>query len=423
MSPATAPHDVPIPPGTHAFGDWHGADIRSPGLCEALGLSADWQSQRRTLDDWLCEFEPDTDATPSSGLGVIYTSGTTGKPKGVVRQPVSVGQLERIAVAVLDRFGIGPGTRTLVPAPLYHAAPNTAAVTPFRVMADITIMPRFVAQEFLRLVTEQRIEHCQMVPTMFIRLLELPEPERAQYDLSSLRIITHTAAPCPQHVKRAMIDWFGPIIPEYYGSSEVGAITWCDSHEWLDHPGTVGKPIFGAAVRVLAPDHTDHAVGESGSVFVKPAEFWPDFTYLGDEAKRAGMEIDGYVTLGDIGYLDGDGYLYLNDRASDMVVSGGVNIYPAEIEATIAAIPGVFDVAVFGIPDDEFGEALAAHIDVDPRSGLTAEHFRSIVRSQLASFKVPRTIVFDDNLPRDESGKLFKRQLREKYWEGTGRRI
>lgn len=395
----------------------------SPGLRHALHLTENRPTQHRTLAQWASESAPDTNGSASSGLGVIYTSGTTGKPKGVVRQPISVEQLEKIAVAVLDRFGVRPGTRTLLPGPLYHAAPNTAAMIALRVQADITIMPRFEAREFLRLVTEQHIEQCQMVPTMFIRLLDLPENERRHYNLSSLQLVTHTAAPCPPHVKRAMIDWFGPIITEYYGSSEVGAITWCDSHEWLDHPGTVGKPIFGAAVRVLAADDTDQAVGESGPVFVKPAEIWPDFTYLGDEAKRADMEVDGYVTLGDIGYLDGDGYLHLNDRASDMVVSGGVNIYPAEIEATIAAIPGVFDVAVFGIPDSEFGEALAAHIDVDPQFGLTAEQIRSIVRTQLAGFKTPRTIVFDDKLPRDESGKLFKRQLREKYWQGTGRRI
>lgn len=293
----------------------------------------------------------------------------------------------------------------------------------FRVQADITIMPRFDARDFLRLVDAHGIEHCQVVPTMFIRLLKLSEHERGQYDLSTLENVTHTAAPCPPHVKRAVIDWLGPVVTEYYGSSEVGAIAWCDSHEWLEHAGTVGKPVFGASVRVLAEDGTDQPANKSGLVYVKPAEFWPDFTYLGDDSKRIAMEVEGYVTLGDIGYVDSDGYLYLNDRASDMVVAGGVNIYPAEIEATIIAIPGVRDVAVFGIPDNEFGEALAAHVDVDPQFGLTAESICDDLRSQLARYKVPGTIVFDNALPRDESGKLFKRQLREQYWKGAGRKI
>lgn len=396
----------------------------SPGLQEALGLPVLDQTQHRTLESWVNESAP-VDAVSSStgGMGVIYTSGTTGKPKGVVRQPVSVAQLERMALTVVDRFGLQPGTRTLLLAPLYHAAANTTAMIAFRVQADITIMPRFDASEFLRLVDEHRIEHCQVVPTMFVRLLELPEHERGQYDLSTLENVTHTAAPCPPHVKRAMIDWLGPVVTEYYGSSEVGAIAWCDSQEWLEHAGTVGKPTFGAAVRVIADDGTEQPANASGLVYVKPAEFWPDFTYLGDDSKRTAMEVEGYVTLGDIGYVDSDGYLYLNDRASDMVVAGGVNIYPAEIEATIIAIPGVRDVAVFGIPDNEFGEVLAAHIDVDPQFGLTAESIRSDLRSQLARYKVPRTIVFDNALPRDESGKLFKRQLREQYWEGAGRKI
>jgi long-chain acyl-CoA synthetase len=198
---------------------------------------------------------------------------------------------------------------------------------------------------------------------------------------------------------------------------------WCDSAEWLDHPGTVGAPIDGAAVRIVGPDGREVPTGEVGVVYVRSPEYWPNFSYLGDDDKRKAMELDGYVTVGDVGRVDGDGYLYLTDRASDMVISGGVNIYPAEIEETLADLPGVRDSAVFGIPDEEFGESLAAHIEVEPGSGLTADAVRDYVRRSLAGYKVPRVVEFTDELPREDSGKLFKRRLREPYWAGAGRDI
>jgi long-chain acyl-CoA synthetase len=261
-----------------------------------------------------------------------------------------------------------------------------------------------------------------MVPTMFVRLLALPESVRARYDLSSLRWIVHAAAPCPPDVKHAMIQWLGPIVAEYYGGTETGPVVFCTSEEWLAHPGTVGRPIERATIRVLDADGSELATGESGEVYMW-VDIWPDFTYEGDDAKRRAVERDGLVSCGDIGYLDADGYLYLNDRRSDMVISGGVNIYPAEIEACLLSLDGVRDCAVFGIPDDEFGEALAAHVEAHDETQLTADDVREHVRTHLAGYKTPRVVEFSDALPREDSGKIFKRRLREPYWSGRERAI
>jgi long-chain acyl-CoA synthetase len=208
-----------------------------------------------------------------------------------------------------------------------------------------------------------------------------------------------------------MIDWLGPIVLEYYGGTETGIVTWCDSAQWLAHPGTVGHAIEGADVRIYDPEGSPLPAGASGHVYLKPPPFWPAFTYNGDPAKRASIERDGYVTVGDVGYLDSDGYLYLNDRSTDMVISGGVNIYPAEIEHALLEIPGVRDAAVFGIPDAEYGESLVAHVDAD----LPPAQIEELLRGAIAGYKVPRRIVIDRELPREDTGKLFKRRLRERY--------
>jgi long-chain acyl-CoA synthetase len=312
-------------------------------------------------------------------------------------------------------FGLAAGMRTLVPAPLYHSAPNAHALFAFAAGCELTIMPRFTPEDFLATVERERIEHTQMVPTMFVRLLALPPETRAAYDLSSLVAVVHAAAPCPPSVKREMINWWGEIILEYYGGSETGVVVGCDSAEWLAHPGTVGKALPGCDVKIFRPDGTEAPAGGFGEIYVKPGSAWPDFTYIGNEAKRRAMERDGYLTLGDGGSLDEDGYLYLGDRLSDMVISGGVNIYPAEIEQSLIALPGVRDVAVFGIPDAEFGETLAAHVDTDPASALSEDDIREHVRLNLANYKVPKVVVIDRELPRDESGKLFKRRIRDRY--------
>lgn len=379
----------------------------------------------RDYGSWLDSQDADgTEFTPSVGLGMIYTSGTTGRPKGIVREPVSAERILQVAMATMQRMGLGPGVRTLIPAPLYHTAPNTMAVLAMKLGMEITVMPRFDAEEFLAAVERHRVQQVQMVPTMFTRLLRLPDEVRGRYDVSSLQTIVHSAAPCPPHIKRAIIDWFGPIVNEYYGGSETGPAVWCTSEEWLAHPGTVGCPADGAQVRIIDPDTREHLpTGQVGVIYIKPADYWPGFTYHHDDNKRREMELDGFVTVGDMGRLDDDGYLYLTDRANDMVISGGVNIYPAEIEAVLYEMPAVRDCAVFGIPDEEYGESLAAHIEVDGGFTVTADEVRDFLRERLAGFKVPKTIVFDDNLPREDSGKLFKRKIRDRYWGDTEAKI
>jgi long-chain acyl-CoA synthetase len=219
-----------------------------------------------------------------------------------------------------------------------------------------------------------------------------------------------------------MIDWLGPIIDEYYGGTETGPVVFCTSEEWLAHPGTVGRPIKNASIKILDGDGNELPAGESGEVFMW-LDVWPDFTYENDPGKRRSIERDGLVSCGDVGFVDDDGYLYLNDRRSDMVISGGVNIYPAEIEACLMSLPGVRDCAVFGIPDDEFGEALAAYVEPLDGHALTPEEVRRHVRERLASYKTPSVVELTGDLPREDSGKIFKRRLREPYWRGRERAI
>ena len=372
--------------------------------------------------EWLEGNEPWGQPPEASPVSIIYTSGTTGRPKGVVRAPASERQREAVQALLGQIFRFGPNERTVIPAPLYHTAPNVYALAVSRNGMDMTIMHSFDAEEFLRIVEQQRVTVVQMVPTMFVRLLALPAHVRARYDLSSLRWIVHAAAPCAPEVKRAMIEWLGPIIAEYYGGTETGPVTFCTSEEWLAHPGTVGRPLDRAVVEILDEDGRKLPPGESGEVYMW-LDAWPDFTYAGDEEKRRSVERHGLVSCGDIGYLDEDGYLYLNDRRSDMVISGGVNVYPAEIEACLQSLEGVRDCAVFGIPDEEFGEVLAAHVELHQGAQLSAEAVRGHVRAKLARYKTPRVVEFSDSLPREDSGKIFKRRLREPYWAGRERAI
>ncbi|MFG2138046.1 AMP-binding protein [Streptomyces sp. NPDC048650] len=392
------------------------------GVAAACGLAPQPTSGAHPLlDTWLMEYEPLAQAAADRPPTVIYSSGTTGRPKGVLRAPVPQERLADAVRSFLEYFAVAPGGRTLIPAPLYHASPSQHAVLALAAGLDITLMPRFDAEEFLRLVERHRIEQAQVVPTMFVRLLRLPKDVRERYDLSSLTSVVHAAAPCPPYIKHAMIDWLGPVLREYYGGSETGAVTWCDSPEWLAHPGTVGRAEGTCGVVVLGSDGEPVPTGATGEIYLRPSDNWPQFTYLGDPAKRAAMEAPGrpgYVTIGDIGHLDADGYLYLSDRRNDMVISGGVNIYPAEIEGCLLSLDGVRDAAVFGIPDEEFGEVLVAHLETEPGVVLGAEEVRDHVAGRLARYKVPRAVVFEERLPRDESGKLFKRRLRDPYWAG-----
>jgi long-chain acyl-CoA synthetase len=370
----------------------------------------------------IAENEPLAHGAEGSPTSIIYTSGTTGRPKGVVREQSTDEQRAAVQELLGELFGLAEGERTIIPAPMYHTAPNVYALASAVRGMDMTIMPRFDAEDFLRLVERHRVTVVQMVPTMFVRLLALPEDVRARYDLSSLRRVVHAAAPCPPDVKRAMIDWLGPIIDEYYGGTETGPVVFCTSEEWLAHPGTVGRPIKNASIKILDGDGNELPAGESGEVFMW-LDVWPDFTYENDPGKRRSIERDGLVSCGDVGFVDDDGYLYLNDRRSDMVISGGVNIYPAEIEACLMSLPGVRDCAVFGIPDDEFGEALAAYVEPLDGHALTPEEVRRHVRERLASYKTPSVVELTGDLPREDSGKIFKRRLREPYWRGRERAI
>jgi long-chain acyl-CoA synthetase len=374
------------------------------------------------LESWLGRQKPyDGPALPQP-QNMIYTSGTTGHPKGVRRNaptPEQSASSERMRALI---YGLQPGARALLPGPLYHSAPNSFGLRAGRLGGALVLMPRFEPEEFLRLIEVERIDTIFMVPTMFIRLMKLPEEVRRKYDMSSLRHIIHAAAPCPADIKRAMNEWWGPVIYEFYGSTESGAVTFANSEDALKKPGTVGKISPGAELRFIGDNGRSLPQGEIGEIYSRIAGN-PDFTYHNKPEKRAEIEQDGFITSGDVGYIDADGYVFICDRKRDMVISGGVNIYPAEIEAALHAVPGVHDCAVFGIPDDEFGEALMAV--VEPQAGVTLDiaDIRAQLKTSLADYKVPKHVEILSQLPREDSGKIFKRRLRDPYWERAGRRI
>jgi long-chain acyl-CoA synthetase len=386
---------------------------------EAAGVPSGWPD----WSDWLGRFAPWAEAPVAAPGAMIYTSGTTGRPKGVRRTPVNESEMLALYAPIMLALGIRPGIRTVIPAPLYHSAPNTYAALSVRVGAEkIVLMPRFEPEALLALIETHRITHLQTVPTMFVRLLKLPESVRSQYDVSSLEFVVHAAAPCPREVKQAMIDWWGPVINEYYGATEIGSVVFCSAADWMAHPGTVGRALPGVEVRVFDESGADCPVGVPGDVYARNLA-GSDFTYHGDDAKRRRAELNGLISVGDIGYLDADGFLHLCDRRTDMVISGGVNIYPAEIESALVQLPEVADCAVFGVPDEELGEALLACVqpafDIEPDESA----IRTRLRALLAGYKVPKRFVFMEQLPREDSGKIFKRKLREPYWAGRERRI
>lgn len=373
---------------------------------------------------WLEGFAPYAGpALPSPGT-IIYTSGTTGRPKGVRRPPPT--EAQAATGLRLAEIGFGFTTPetvvTVVTGPMYHSAPNAYGMIAARMGGSVILQTKFDAEDLLRTIEAERVTHLHMVPIMFSRLLKLPPEVRSRYDLSSLRFVVHAAAPCPPPVKREMIAWWGLIINEYYGSTETGIVTFCTSKEWLAHPGTVGREVGGSIVRIVDKDGNELPNGQVGEIVsVNPQV--ADFTYHGDDAKRRASEISGLIAPGDIGYFDEDGFLYICDRAKDMIISGGVNIYPAEIEGELHKAPGVADCAVFGIPDDEFGESICAVVQPLPGVAANEGAIRDYLRERLASFKLPRRLVFMDELPREDSGKVFKRKLREPFWAGQERTI
>lgn len=357
---------------------------------------------------------------------MAYTSGTTGRPKGVVRQPFPVERLAEHLAAVEDvveqAYGLRQGSRALLPAPIYHSAPSVFAQVALRVCDTLVLMPRFDPVEVLRLIERHRIDTIYLVPIMYVRLLKVDARTRASFDLSSLRFVASTGAPCAPELKRAMIDWLGPVVHETYASSEAGMMTVIDSHEALAKPGSAGRPIGPAQVRIYAEDGSLCAPGQVGRIYVRQPAY-ADFTYRNHPEARQAIERDGLIGLGDLGYVDKDGYLFVCDRESDMVISGGVNIYPAEIEHHLMQYPGVADCAVFGVPDPEFGERLLGLVQPAPEVVLDVEDAMRWLSARIARYKVPRELQLRQALPRDDNGKIAKRRLRAEFWEGQARKV
>ncbi|MBL4740111.1 MAG: AMP-binding protein [Sneathiella sp.] len=375
-------------------------------------------------DLWLEEQDPNGVEEKLAPASMIYTSGTTGHPKGVKRHPPTAETIVRRLESVIAGFGLDPqlGYVVLMNGPMYHTAPNGYGIHACKNGGKIIFEAKFDPEEMLQLIEQHKVTHMHIVPTMFSRLLKLPENIRNKYDVSSLQFIVHGAAPCPAEIKKAMIDWWGPVINEYYGGTETGLISVLNSADALTRPGTVGKQMIRREVRVFGDDGQELEPNEIGDIYVDVPE-GSDFTYHGNDQKRTDISHEGMVTLGDMGYKDEEGFIYLCDRRNDMVISGGVNIYPAEIELALSQMPIVKDCAVFGIPHEDFGETLCSYVELE--DGETADPFdiQGFLKDKLASYKIPRIIKFSKNLPREDSGKIFKRKLRAPYWEESGRKI
>jgi len=354
------------------------------------------------------------------GFAMFYSSGTTGRPKGILRDPVRTpaGTTGPIDQLMRQLYGLGPGSVYLSTGPLYHAAPLGWSMATQRGGGTAVVMERFDARQTLELIEQYRVTHVQFVPTMMKRLLRLPDADRRRFDLSSLQTVVHAAAPCPVDLKRQIIDWLGPIVWEYYAGSEGNGYFAIDSADWLAHPGSVGRSMYGQP-HVLDDDGTELPPGGIGTVWF---EGTAAFAYHNDAEKTAGAVNDrGWSTLGDVGRLDADGYLYLSDRRVDLIISGGVNIYPQEVENVLTMHPAVFDAAVIGVPDPEMGQRVAAVVQAEPGVAAgppLAEQLLGHCRAHLAGFKCPHEIVFAEELPRLPSGKLLRRWVRD--WLAAG---
>jgi long-chain acyl-CoA synthetase len=358
------------------------------------------------------------------GLPMLYSSGTTGRPKGVKGGlPEEPFGSTNMVVALEQRLGFEEGWIYLNPAPLYHAAPLVYTLTALRLGLAILIMEKFDAEESLRLIEKYHVTCGQFVPTMFVRMLKLPPEVRNSYDVSSMKVAIHAAAPCPVEVKQQMLEWWGEVIWEYYAGTEGNGTTYISPQEWLQHPGSVGKAVVGE-LHILDDDGNDLPPGQAGVIWFSGGRI---FQYHNDPEKTANSyNSQGWSTLWDIGYVDEEGYLYLTDRKSFMIVSGGVNIYPQEIENVLVLHPKVLDVAVFGVPNQEFGEEVKAVVQPRHMEDAGAELEKDLLefcRSKMAHYKCPKSVDFLEEFPRSPAGKLYKRLLRDRYWGNRNSRI
>lgn len=356
-------------------------------------------------------------ADESPGTDMLYSSGTTGRPKGV-KFPLPTGGIDE-ATPLMNMgsglYGMGPDTIYLSTSPLYHAAPLRWAMTVHRLGGTVVVMERFDAEAALALIERFAISHATFVPTHFIRMLKLPDEIRTRYATSSLRAVVHAAAPCPVPVKQAMIDWWGPIVHEYYSGTEQCGITAISAAEWLAKPGSVGRAVLGS-LRITDDDGREQPAGVDGNVCFADG---PRFEYHNDPAKTAkAYDRNGWATLGDVGHVDADGFLFLTDRKNFMIISGGVNIYPQEIENCLVTHPSVADVAVIGVPDEEMGECVLAVVQPAPGvvpSDALSDELRAFARRALGGVKAPRRLIFRTELPREPTGKLMKRKLADEF--------
>jgi long-chain acyl-CoA synthetase len=360
------------------------------------------------------------------GQDMLYSSGTTGRPKGI-KNPLPERRIGTppplLQALAAGMFGCSRDTVYLSTAPLYHAAPLRFTMMMMRLGATSIVMDHFDPRLALELIERYRVTLSQWVPTMFIRMLKLPEAERLAFDVSSQKVALHAAAPCPIEVKERMIAWWGPILVEYYGATEGHGSTQIDSREWLAHKGSVGRPL-NCTIHILDDGGRELPVGEIGTVWFEGGS---RFEYHNDPRKTSGAHNEkGWSTVGDMGYVDAEGYLYLTDRKAHMIVSGGVNIYPQEAENVLVMHPAVADVAVFGVPDEEFGEQVKAVVQPVDMASAGPELERELIdfcRARLTHLKCPRSVDFVEELPRTDAGKLYKRRLRERYWQGHATRI
>ncbi len=403
----------------------------TPGLEHRLVIRPEGDDAGFTdYESFVAGGEPGEPADQALGGPMFYTSGTTGRPKGVKSSTFAAGgpleMMELVGGGLSQMLGIpGDGT-TFVCGPVYHSAQWAFSFLPLLVGSRVLMRHRFDPAESLTLMDAHKVTNVHLVPTQFHRFLKLEDDVRASFDGGSLVVVWHGAAPCPPETKRRMIDWWGPVVSEYYGSTEGSIVTQITATEWLERPGSVGKTGAMVEITIRDDDGKELPAGDSGQIYVKNL-MGSDFEYHNEPEKTADVHLEpGVFTFGDIGYFDDDGYLYLSDRKIDMIISGGVNIYPAEIEAVLVQHPAVEDAAVFGIPNEEFGEEVKAAVKLvaghEPGDSLTGDLI-DFCREHLANYKAPKSVDYEDEFPRHETGKLYKRLLREKYWQGAGRSI